>query len=175
MHPTSLAREIIVFSAFILFIPFLVGCESRNEKKEAATDSVAQVSGTASRVQPAHGTPASDQKSIHDSTIQMKYRPLSLKAAFVIVDYADHTVYMGEKTYSTNKYMTVQKGNPARPVKVVIFRKLVLTPEQKKNGTNLHVGGAYVMRAPHVYDYIGDVDLSLSDGELAALFGVIGK
>ena len=63
----------------------------------------------------------------------------------------------------------VQAGGP---VKVMIFREIAPEHLETAMKWGVKVGGAYIQKGPTEYEYIRDIDLALSDEELAKQFGV---
>jgi hypothetical protein len=72
---------------------------------------------------------------------------------------------------------SVGGGMPSRPggnTKIVIWRSLA-SNEQTATRHGLQTGKAYLLQDGPRFEYVRDVDLQLSDDELAKLFGVVVK
>jgi|GEM_PF-6593407 len=91
-----------------------------------------------------------------------------VKANSVQIVYASVTVTIG--------HMSMKFGSPGQveaqgPVKVMIFREIAHQHLETAKQWGVKVGGAYIQKGPTEYEYIRDVDLTLSDEELAEQFG----
>ena len=102
--------------------------------------------------------------------------PAGEKAQSVLILDGNNTKMLGKVQYAEVEEggQKVQKPDPWAPGTVMIIRQIdEPTAKQLKvtNGT-AQVGGAYVIRANHQLEYLGQIDLSKSNQALAKQFGL---
>ena len=103
--------------------------------------------------------------------------PKDIKADSVQVSYANNTVILGaiggQPFASFGGNGAVPKLIALGPVKVWIFKEV--DPEYQefmRDEYGVELGGAYLETGPDQFEFIRLVDISLSDEELAKLFGI---
>lgn len=98
--------------------------------------------------------------------------PKEVKADTVQIAYAHGTKMIGGIQFELGADLSLGEAEPAGPVTVMIFRQIAPQDLETARRWGVKVGGAYIQKGPTEFEYIRDVDLSLSDEELAAQFGV---
>ena len=95
-----------------------------------------------------------------------------VKANSVQIAYVSGTKVIGEVGFKLGAEGIPGQGEPLGPVKVTIFREIAPQDAETAKQLGVRVGGAYIQKGLTEYEYIRDVDLALSDEELAKQFGV---
>jgi len=101
-----------------------------------------------------------------------KVEQKNIKANSVQISYKDRSMILGEMISKLGADMLPGAMEPSGPIKVIIFREIAPDNLATAKKWGVKVGGAYIQQGPTKYKYIREVDLSLSDEELAKQFGV---
>lgn len=95
----------------------------------------------------------------------------TVKATSVTIYYAQHHAKLSRPMYKVG--MGPDFGlEQAADVDVIICREIRPEHLEYAKKTGVKVGAAYIQRGAEQFEYIRDVDLNLSDKELAKQFGV---
>lgn len=98
-----------------------------------------------------------------------------VKADSVQIAYVSGIKMIGGIRFKLGTDSTLGPGEAQGPVKVMIFREIDPQSLETAKKWGVKVGGAYIQTGQTQYEYIKDVDLALSDEELAKQFGVESK
>jgi len=119
---------------------------------------------------------AQQQKDVEKKEKQpTKVERTDIKADSVQIAYMNYTKILGQMEFKLGEEMLPGAPEPSGPVKVMIFREIASENLAAAKELGVKVSGAYIQKEPTKYVYICDVDLKLSDEELAKQFGVETK
>jgi hypothetical protein len=151
---------IVVFGALLLIAS---GCGKKEESSQQRPNQ-----GKASQ----QTKPESPNTPKQEATTAPKKE---VKANSVQIAYMGGTKVIGEIRFKLGPGLIPGQGEAQGPVKVMIFREIAPKRLETAKQWGVKVGGAYIQKGPAEYEYIRDVDLALSDEELAEQFGVESK
>ena len=98
--------------------------------------------------------------------------PRDIKADVVEIVDSNGILTLGAVQMGIDPDMVPTDSKAAGPVIVAIFREISPQHLESARQWGVKVGSAYFRTGPTKFEYIGEVDLSLTNDELAALFGV---
>jgi len=144
---------------------FTAGC-----RKKGAPSEQPPKESTAEFQKEEEATNQSKRPTINGKVVQD-----DIEASSVQIAYMSGTKVIGEIGFKLGPDLIPGQGEASGPVKVMIFREIAPQHAATAKKWGVKVGGAYLEKGQGQYEYICDVDLTLSDEELAKQFGVETK
>jgi ankyrin repeat protein len=93
----------------------------------------------------------------------------TIKADSIVINTLQGRHIIGQMKFTAGNFA----AEPAGPITVIIFREIQDKQKELAQEIGVKAGGAYFDRGQQKYEYIRDVDLRLSDEDLAKQFGLV--